>query len=69
MKFKFFEVETAIKSTLTRTLEFLNEFRCRIQRVFEFEDNCFEDDNEKSYSSKHFWQLRKNQLIELQDYL
>ena len=45
MKLKFLEVETAIKSTLTRTLESLNERRCRNQRVFEFEDQCFEDDN------------------------
>ena len=46
MKLKFLEVETAIKSKLTRTLESLNEGRCRNQRVFEFKDRCFEDDNE-----------------------
>ena len=34
MKSKFLELETAIKSTLTRTLESLNERRCRNQRVF-----------------------------------
>ena len=34
MKLKFLEVETAIKSKLTRTLESLNERRCRNQRVF-----------------------------------
>ena len=36
MKLKFLEVETAIKSKLTRTLESRNERRCRNQRVFEF---------------------------------
>ena len=33
MKLKFLEVETAIKSKLTRTLECLDERRCRNQRV------------------------------------
>ena len=32
MKLKFLEIETAIKSKLTRTLESLNERRCRNQR-------------------------------------
>ena len=40
MKWKFLEVETATKSKLTRTLEFLNERRCRNQRVFKFEHQC-----------------------------
>ena len=35
---KFMEVETAIKSKLTRPLESLNERHYRNQRVFEFED-------------------------------
>ena len=47
MKLKFLEKETTIKSKLTRTLETLNEHRCRNQRNLEFEDHCFEDDNEK----------------------
>ena len=38
MKLKILEVETGIKCKLTRTLESLNERRCRNQRVFEFED-------------------------------
>ena len=41
MKLKFLEVETAIKSKLTQTLESLNERRCRNQRVFEFEVHGF----------------------------
>ena len=69
MKLKFLELETAIESKLTRTLESLNERRCRNQRVFEFEDHCFEDDNEEKDASTHFLQLQKNQLIELQEYL
>ena len=68
-KLKFLEVETAIKSKLTRTLESLNERRCRYQRVFEFEDQCFEDDNEERDASTQFLQMQKNQLIELQDHL
>ena len=69
MKLKFLEIKTAIKSKLTRTLESLNERRCRNQRVFEFEDHCFEDDNEKKDASTQFLQMQKNQLIELQEHL
>ena len=46
LELKFLEEKTTIKNRLTRTLESLNERRCRKQRVFEFEDQCFEDDNE-----------------------
>ena len=69
MKLKFLEVETAIKSKLTRTLESLIERRCRNQRVFEFEDHCFEDDNEEKDASTQLLQMQKNQLIELQEHL
>ena len=55
IKMKNLEVETAIKSKLTRTLESLNERRCRNQRVFEFEDQCFEDDSEEKYASTQFF--------------
>ena len=51
MKLKFLEKERAIKSKLTRTLESINERRCRNQRVFQFEDHCFEDDNEEKDAS------------------
>ena len=68
-KLKFLEIETAIKSKLTRTLESLNERRCRKQRVFDFEDHCFEDDNEEKDASTQFLQMQKNQLIELQQHL
>ena len=69
MKMKFLEIETAIKSKLTRNLESLNERRCRNQRVFEFEDHCLEDDNEEKDASTQFLQMKKNQLIELQEQL
>ena len=69
MKLKFLEVETAIKSKLTRTLESLNDRHCRNQQVFEFEDQCFEDDNEEKDASTHLLQMLKNQLIELQEHL
>ena len=38
MNLNFLEIETAIKSKLTRTLESLNEGHYRNQRVFEFEN-------------------------------
>ena len=69
MKLKFLEVETTIKSKLTRTLDTLNKRRCRNQRVFEFKDHCFEDDNEEKDASTQFSQMQKNQLIELQEHL
>ena len=69
MKLKFLEIETAIKSKLTRTLESLNERRCRNQRVSDFEDHCFEDVNEEKDASTQFLQIEKNQLIELQEHL
>ena len=68
-KLKFLEIETAIKSKLTRTPESLNERRCHNQRVFDFEDHCFEDDNEEKDASTQFLQMQKNQLIELQEHL
>ena len=69
MKLKILEIGTALKSKLTRTLESLNERRCRNQRVFEFGDHCFEDDNEEKDDSTQFLQMQKNQLIELQQHL
>ena len=69
MKLKLLEIETAIKSKLSRTLESLNERRWRNQRGFEFEDHFFEDDNEEKDASTQFLQLQKNQLIELQEHL
>ena len=69
LKLKFLGLETAIRSKLTRTLACLNERRCRKQRVFEFEDHCFEEENEEKGASTQILQLQKNQLIELQGHL
>ena len=69
MKLKFLEIQTAIKSKLTRTLESLNERRYCNQRVFEFADHCFEDDKEEKDASTQFLLMQKNQLIELQEHL
>ena len=63
MELEFLEVETAIKSKLTRTMESLNERRCRKQRLFEFEDYCFENDNKEQDALTQFLQMLKNQLI------
>ena len=68
MKMKFLEIETAIRSKMTRTLESVNERCYRNQRVFEFEDHCFEDYNEEKDTSTQFLQMQKNQLIELQEH-
>ena len=43
MKLTILEKETAIKSTMNRILESLNERRCRNQSVFVFVYQCFED--------------------------
>ena len=69
MKLKVLEVETTIRSKLTRTLEPLKERRCRNQRVFEFEDQCFEDDNEEKGASTQLLQMQKNELTELEENL
>ena len=69
MKLKFLEVETAIKSKLTGTLESLSERRYHNQRVFEFKDHFCQDDNEGKDASTQFLQKQKNQLTELQEHL
>ena len=53
---------------MARTLESLNENLYRSQRVFEFEDLCFEYDSEEKDTSTHFLQLQTYQLIELQEH-
>ena len=68
MILKFLEIETAFKSKLTRTLQSLNQRRRPNQRVFEFEDPCFDDDNEDKDASTQFLQMQKNQLIELHEH-
>ena len=63
MKLKFLELETAIKSMLARTLESLNERRCRNQQVFEFEDPCFEDDNEEKDASTQLFANAEKSIV------
>ena len=60
MKLNFLEIETAIKSKLIQTLESLNDCRYGNQRVFEFEDHCFEDDNEEKDASTVFTNAEKS---------
>ena len=62
-KLNFLEEETALKNKLTRTLESLKERRCRRQRVFEFEDHCFEDDNEEKDASTQFMQMQIKTIV------
>ena len=68
-KLNFLEVETAIKSKMTWSLESLNGRCCRNQCIFEFDDHCFEDDNKEKGASTQLLQVHKNQLIEFQDHL
>ena len=69
MKMKFLEIEAAIKSKLTRTLEYLNEHSCLNQRVSEFKDHFFQDDNEEEDVPTQFLQMQKIQLIEPLEHL
>ena len=69
MKLKFLEVETAIKSKLTRTPQYLNERRCRNQLVFDVDDQCIDDDNEENDASTQLLQMQKNKMFELQEHL
>ena len=69
MEFNFLEVKTVIKIKLTRALKSLNERRCGNQRVFEFEDHCFDDDNEEKDASTQFMQMQRSQSFELQEQL
>ena len=61
------ESRNSNQSKLTRTLESLNERRCRKYRLFDFDDHCSEDDNEEKNASTRFLQMQKNQLVELQE--
>ena len=62
IKLKILEVETVTKSKLTRNLESLKERRYRKQRVSEFKDHCFEDNNEEKSASTHFLQMQKKSI-------
>ncbi len=59
MKLKILEIETAMKSMLTRTLESLNERRCRNQRIFVFEDHCSKMIKTRKMLQHNFCKCRK----------
>ena len=67
MKFTFIEVETAIKINLCAILEQFNQRRNRAERVSSFADDCIVEEEEKNLSTD-FLQMRKNQLIDLQEH-
>ena len=68
MKLNFFEVETAIKIKLCAILEKLNQRRNRAERVSNFVDDCFVQEEEEKELSTQFLQMQENQLIDLQEH-
>ena len=66
MKLNFIEVETAIKIKLSPLLEQLNQRRNREERVSNFVNVCIVE--EERDLSTQFLQMRKNQLIDLQEH-
>ena len=68
-KLKFLEVETAIKIKLSIVLEQLNQRHSQRERIIDFEDDEFFNDtaNEEELSIQ-FFQMQKNQVIDLQDH-
>ena len=65
----FFDIETAIKTRLDRNLESLSQRHNRRGQVIEAEDVCFQEDSADSWASIQFFQMQKNQLIDLQVHL
>ena len=68
MKLNFIEVETAIKIKLCAIVEQLNQRRNRIERVSNFVDDCFVEEEEENDLSTQFLQMQKNQLIDTKEY-
>ena len=66
MKWNFIEVETAIKIKLCAVLEQLNHGRNQAERVSNFADDCFVEE-EKDLVTQVL-QMQKNQLIDLQEH-
>ena len=65
MKLVFVEVETAIKIKLCAILEQLNQRR---NGVSNFVDDCVVEEEEEKNLSTQFLQMRKNQIIHLQEH-
>ena len=68
MKLNFIEVDTAIKIKLCATLEQLNQRRNRADRVSNFADDCFMEEEEKVLSTR-FLPMKMIQLIDFQEHL
>ena len=69
MKLRFIEVETAIKTKLSSTLEQLNQRQSQRERGFDYDnDEYFNDTAEEKELSTQFLQMQKNQLIDLQEH-
>ena len=68
IELKFFEIETSLKSKRSQVFSTLNQRRCRLEPVLDFEDECIEEKKEQDVSTQ-FSQTQKNQLIALQDHL
>ena len=69
LKLRFIEVETAIKIKLSSILERLNQRHSQRERVIEYyNDEYFNDTAEERELSTQFLQMRKNQLIDLQEH-
>ena len=66
MKLKFIEVETAVKIKLCKLLEQLNQRHNRAETVMDSVDDAIVDSEEQDLSTQ-FLQMRKNQLIALQE--
>ena len=56
-------------SKLNQVFSAVNHLCCRKEPVFEFEDECIEEEGEEQNLSKQFSQAQKIQLIDLQDHL
>ena len=67
IKFKFIDVETAIKIKLCAVLEQLNQRRNRAEKLSNFVDDCIVEEEEQDLSTQ-FLQMQKNQLIELKEH-
>ena len=67
MKLNFVEVETAIKIKLCAILEQLNQGHNRAERVSGFVKGCIVQEDKNGLSTQ-FLQMRKNQLIDIQEH-
>ena len=63
MKLKFLDIENSVKTRLNPIFSTLNQRRCRMELVLEFEDARIEE--EEQDVSTHFLQTKKNQPIDL----